>query len=127
MARELDPGEHWYEICVAENGGNSAVRIDRSFSNGRMSGNKIDILPERKHRTIFFPSKNYKKARDWARRKFGNVLYCRKVDASYNLRRIEYLNLRQDTIDILIEKGEFEIGSNFEITPSVTMSVGLDK
>lgn len=123
--RDLNPGEHYYEIGVAENSnGHNPVKVNRLWLDGKMVGKKIDILPERKERTVFFPARSYKHARNWARKRFHNILFCRKVDVSYRLNKIEHLRLPQETISILIEKGEFEVGADFEIDMP---DIALDK
>lgn len=81
--------------------------------------NKVDILPHIPTRTIFMRVQGkdaHKKAMQRAKKK-GTVVFCNKVQTSYYLNKIEYLNLNQVPLTVEIEmEQEFELSKALEIS-----------
>lgn len=78
----------------------------------------VDILQPESYITLFLTTKNYERALV-AAKKVGRVLFCRKVDPSYKLRKIEFLNLHQEPITIEVDRREIAISPSLEISPVV--------
>ena len=78
--------------------------------------NKRDMLPQPEAKTIFVTAKDGDKAKKKAE-SFGAVQFCRKVDVSYFLNKIEHLNLNQKplVIELAVEQ-HFELNKDMEIT-----------
>ncbi len=76
----------------------------------------VDILESESYITLFLTTRSYDRALS-AAKKAGRVIFCRKVDPSYKLRRIEFLNLHQEPITIEVDRREIEVSPELEITP----------
>lgn len=106
--------EHLFQIVVKNfskrdrNGRRDTVVVPR---NGIRK--KVDVEPEAQRRTLIKAFRNAKAAMRWGRR-YGTVVSCQKVDTSYYLRNIEFLNL-EPAMKIEIETEEIAVGSDLSV------------
>lgn len=80
---------------------------------------KVDVKPKTQIKTIFRQFKSHKLAMRCGKR-FGEVLFCHKVDESFHFKKIEYLNLKQEPFKVEIEpEDEFILNAQGELTPTI--------
>lgn len=73
-----------------------------------------DTLPIALRRTIMGKFKDSERAKNWGSRQ-GTVISCEKVDVSPYYENIEHLNLKQEPIELEIERKEFVLTKELEI------------
>jgi hypothetical protein len=91
----------------------------------RKSKGKIDVTTGIPMRVIFRRAKTHKVAMRMAER-IGTVLFCHKVDASYKMQKMEYIELNQKpmTVEIAVED-QYILNAKGELTATQQGAKGM--
>lgn len=115
--RQLDT-EYEARVVPYSHNGNGHNTVVASYTVHDEVYKHVDILKSESYIALFLTARTYDRALS-AAKKVGRVIFCRKVDPSYKLRRIEFLNLHQEPITIEVDRREIEVSPELEITPIV--------
>ena len=118
--------EHLYQIVVEDYSKKRNGRRETILFSDGNTKKKVDIVPQVPRRTLFKRTAKYKTALRYAE-KFGTVISCQKVDESYYLKNIEFLNLGEPR-PIVIDREEIVVGKDFSVKrPRRTFNIEIDK
>lgn len=78
------------------------------------AGNMVDRMPDVPSRTLLKRFKDNKAALRYGNR-FGTVISCHKVDTDPYLKNIEFLNLKQEPIEIEVDREEYVLNKDLEL------------
>lgn len=112
--------EREYEIKIIDYVGSRKSTHINTFlpvrsSNYDKTAKKIDIMSAVRYKVLFKRARNYKSALRWGQKQ-GTVISCQKVDVSYHMSKIEYLNVVTKPIPIDVDMQEFVVGEGLEVS-----------
>jgi hypothetical protein len=86
---------------------------------------KVDIVTGIPIRVLFLRAKDHKRAKRIAQR-IGTLLSLRKVDASYKIKKVEYIELNQKPMMVEVNlEDQFVLNAKGELTPAQQSTKGM--
>lgn len=111
--------DRWFEIGIIDHSQDRVMPYHPEID----GKHKVDIV--HKIQKVIFLRGNQKAVKRKAE-KMGEVVFCRKVDSSYFLNKIEYLDLKQVPITLpIVTEQEFTLNKDMELTAEIEQEIEL--